>query len=1003
MLEPLHNKNWIGADRRAWRLSLSLLSLVLGFAVAAWFLGSSWTIRIIHDYIPKEITIPAFAIPSDLVEFSIGLPNYAFAEYFALGKVIPPDWIYPLSVIVFLLAISLLAASLSYFTGIWLYGGLAAVSTGVALFGPDSFAPFGITGQWITGLLVLLVVLPVYGISNWLPDWNLARRWWVLIVVYGLQGVLFFINDFSVQATSGILASLWYPLILASLLFIILNATDILQGVLTLLTREENNTQSWLHFTVFSVFYLANYILIYLFNTGQLVLDIFYPNPFLLQFISLVAGFWLLPRKEPLGPNTPGFITGISGLYVGLAVLFLLTSAIGFASANDLIIEVLEDGITLIHFCMGVSFFLYVLINFFDLMGHGLRVHQVIFRPRYMPVSAIPVFGIAGVIIFMFNSGYFPLYQTLAARFVFAGDHARLSGKAVMAEEFYKQALSMESRNQRSNLSLAGLYLETGNLEMARRSAETSLEKNPSPEAVLAMAQVYRQKGQNLEELLCLQKGVKNFPQDGRLLNNIGVAFSNTIYPDSARHYFSLASQSPNASLEGKVNLGFHYLSQGKEKDGLPSKDPGSGADGDWAGLNNDIVFANLAGEKASGISDAVRFFKDIPEEMQAFVLYHALVNKAISQDTVGMASLVALEGDSLRKYYSEAIDMGKGMLYYRTGNVRKGLDDLNRLYEIGTKNKIDLGLLLGQVYFEQGAYLTASGYFRKAAMQGMKNAWYWYAVSCLDAGNQQEAAWAFREALPYLSKSDRIRVTILADGLGSGQFHNAAQRSDPEKSAFIKINWSKIGEQQLKDLIHLTGDKEAQRFLWKYCFDKAYRENRNFRFQDLYRYAVRFHGKDKKWQDQIRQAKPLVLEASSKFEELEKCNKDGFGQFVLGRLAESKKDSVEAIKFFNSTLQEAPLNNRQAIYSVLALEKYGQRDQAYQKSLELSQLDPNNVAYLKLFAGLAIRSGLVEFAFQTLPRIEILTSKAEAEAFRKYLETELKAKNFPLPENIIP
>jgi hypothetical protein len=85
------------------------------------------------------------------------------------------------------------------------------------------------------------------------------------------------------------------------------------------------------------------------------------------------------------------------------------------------------------------------------------------------------------------------------------------------------------------------------------------------------------------------------------------------------------------------------------------------------------------------------------------------------------------------------------------------------------------------------------------------------------------------------------------------------------------------------------------------------------------------------------------------------------------------------------------------------ALEKYGQRDQAYQKSLELSQLDPNNAAYLKLFAGLAIRSGLVEFAFQTLPRIEILTSKAEAEAFRKYLETELKAKNFPLPENIIP
>jgi len=1001
MLEPLQQKGWSRLDRRAWGLSLSILLLTFIFACFAWAIGKSWTYRTEIEYIPKEITITAYEIGSDLMEFGLRLPNYAFGEYFVVSDILPEAWIYSLTLAVFLLAISLCAAGLSYFSGIWFYGVFGVLALGVAIFGLETFEPFGIKDKWIAALGVLLVAGPVYGISNWYPRWNLARRWWVLLFIYSVFAYFSIWKTGSPANLSLVTAQLWPVLILASVAFILLNSTDVLQGMLTLVTRDENSKQSWMHFTVFSFLYLTNFILIYLKNTNVLVLDIYYLNPFALQAITLLVGFWMLEKKKELVDEESERNIGLSVLYISLAILLLLAVGLSFGLANDLMIEVLEDAICLIHFCMGVSFFLYVLINYFDLMGMGLRVHQVMFRPRYMPVFGIPIFGLGGVFIFLLNEGYFPFYQALAAREVLLADHAQYLGDNFMAENYLKNALSLEVRSQRSNLSLAGLYYKTGNASKSQKYAEASLDKQACPEAYIAMAQIYRQKQMRIYELLQLQDGLRKFPGEGRLLNNIGVAFTETIYKDSAQIYLSKASLSKEASAAGKANLGYYYLTNKLETDGLPEKSPDHISSGDWAQMNNNLVFANVANEKSPSIGDIESDFARIPEAIQPYLLFHALLNKAITKDSTGISRLLQLENDSIRKFYSEAITLGKGMMLYRTGFVKTGIETLVNLYQSSTSNRLDITLLLGQIYFEQGAYQTASEYFKKAAGMGLKKARYWYGLSCLDAGLKDEAAEAFNESLEFINQADQVRISVLIDGLKSGKFHNATQRSDPEKSAYIKTNWNQLNDQQILDLIYLISDKESQRYLWQYAFNRSYRENMAMRCKVLFRFGNQFFGKSEKWRRQLIDGKPLVLEISNDQKGLEKWlasngNESQF-PFLYARLAQMEQNIEKAKLLFEKAIEANPLNTRQMGISISNISKDPvSRQIAYQKSLEISDLDPGNPEFLKLYALLAVKEGLPEFGLQVIPRIEILSSKVAADAFRKTLEAEIALKNYP-------
>lgn len=1001
-----HSFKIFGMEGLLPKVSISFLFVFYTLAIFSYFFGEELTYHYGFEYVIKEINFKAYEIDSDLFEFFLGLPSYPIGTKFSILQIFPPDFLGIISLIGFLAVISFLALSITYFDGLLFYGCLALFGFGASSFRLEVFLPFGFSNEWVVSIGVFVVVFPIYLINAWLDFHRIYWRFFFMFFWYStFLGILVLFSGINISS-SLFSASLWIPLLIGSLAFLIFCSTDVLQGILILLTREENSKQSWLHFSIFSLLYLSHFILIYLKNTGQLVLEIFYPNPIFIQLLILIVSFWLISRKGDIfgqGGKEEGFFF----LYVGLAGLFLITTLLSFGLANDLMVEVLEDAICLVNFCMGVVFFLYVVINYFQLMGLGLKVHLVMFQPRYMPVSAIPVFGLAGIFVFLVNQSYFPYFQTIAAKNVLYADHFQKINDPVLAESYLKNSLAFENRNQRANLSLAGFYSSRGNLFLAQEYARNSMEKSLNPVSFLAVAQGFSQKGLFLDEILEYQGAVKSFPKSGILLNNLGMAFNDTKFKDSSAFYLSKAKELPESKNVAVANLGYYYLMNKLENEGLPKKSPESEQSGNWAQINNDLVFANAAREKSPQSSFIVKNFKGASPDIQPFVLYHLIINKAITRDSSDYHSIRSLMGDTSLHYYSEPLDMAFSFWKYRIGQGKSGLEKLIYLYQNATDKKLDFALLLGQIYFEQKSYRTASQYFAKAASMGMTRANYWNAISLLDAGKSQQSEAAFMDAYTTANATEKIRISVFIDGLRSGKFHNAAQRSDPEKSAYLKTNWTYLTDQQVLDLIYLVSDKEMQHLLWRYSFHRAYSESLKSRCKGLMAFGNKLFGNRKNWKKSLEEFQPFFAELTGDVQGLmiwvnNFKGTDFEAAYYRARLAQMAGETDKAALLYKQSIEVNPLQNRQmgvAIGFLSGLKKY--RSFAYEKALEISDLDPSNPEFLKLYAILAVKEGLPEFAFQSLPRIEVLTSHDEALQFRKKIEAMVKEKY--QTETIIP
>ena len=219
-------------------------------------------------------------------------------------------------------------------------------------------------------------------------------------------------------------------------------------------------------------------------------------------------------------------------------------------------------------------------------------------------------------------------------------------------------------------------------------------------------------------------------------------------------------------------------------------------------------------------------------------------------------------------------------------------------------------------------------------------------------------------------------------------------------------MSWNNLNERELVDLIYLTADKEAKRYLWQYAFRRAYNENWTARCVSLYGFGQQFFKKDEKWQIQLQDAKPLLFEITQNKAALAKWLEENGSasrtSFLMGRLAELEKKPDQARVHFIKAIEENPLNNRQMGVALSFLSKLPDALMAaYQYSLDLTNLDPMNVEFLKLYAIMSIKEGLPEFAYQVLPKIYTLSSTKAGDAFKLQIDGEVKKKGFPVPVSL--
>jgi hypothetical protein len=266
-------------------------------------------------------------------------------------------------------------------------------------------------------------------------------------------------------------------------------------------------------------------------------------------------GIWGFRRRAD---STQGLIpfrsTGF-WLYLGLFIIAVSFSGFVAATANDPVLEALEDVVVQGQLAMGVLFLFYVLVNFYEVFQQKLAVYKVLYKPLRFGLTQTRLFGFAGVVILFSIQKLLPVNQAIAGYFNGLGDlHARTQEFA-LAEQYYKLALQQEFQNHKSNYSLASLALKQGDRNAAAYYFRQALLKNPSPQAYAGLGGILVEENLFFDAVYSLQEGIRRFPRSGELLNNLGMLYSKTNVADSAYYYLDRAKASSSRPEIPATNL----------------------------------------------------------------------------------------------------------------------------------------------------------------------------------------------------------------------------------------------------------------------------------------------------------------------------------------------------------------------------------------------------------------------------------------------------------------
>jgi len=455
------------------------------------------------------------------------------------------------------IGLSFILASLTTLPRFWYLTGMIIF---ILLLASARLETLGVFGDG-SRVLFLLTVASYTGLSYYFhafrPDLGIGVR---IMGLFGISVFLLVLIALVSPVAFPALTAASYSLpiwLLLSVVFLLISATEIVAGLVWLSTSGQNRAgkSGLTNFLVISLLYLVSLLLLYLKNTRQINLDLAFLSPVYLAIAAGVAGIWGFKKRADSTNGLISFRTNGFWLYIGLFIVTAAFAAYAAGTANDPLLEVLEDVVVNGQLAMSIVFLFYIIINFYAVFKQGLAVHKVLYKPMRFGLTQTRLFGFAGVVILFSVQRLLPVYQGIAGYFNGLGDLYTNTAEYPLAEQYYKMALQQEFQNHKSNYALASLALKQGDKVAASYYFRQALLKNPSPQAYAGLTGVLMQESLFFDAVYSLQEGLRTFPESGELLNNLGMLYAKTNVADSAYYYLAKAEKSAKRPEIPATNL----------------------------------------------------------------------------------------------------------------------------------------------------------------------------------------------------------------------------------------------------------------------------------------------------------------------------------------------------------------------------------------------------------------------------------------------------------------
>lgn len=557
MKEYFFWKVWSVSERRATIGALLIIVLSLLFFI---FNSIDPLSNVIQWNVLSEVSeIPTVVdfLRMDQWQYGVTVPSQLVTESF-IASVMETNlnqvgifWVLALT------GLSFLLASLTTMSRFWYLAGMILF---ILLLAFSRFEALGLFSEGNKTLFLLIAIL-YGGVSYYFhafrPDFGMGIRILSMLGISALLSILVVsVSPLPFPAMAAAAYSMPFWLIL-TIVFLLVISTEIMALFVWISTTGsgKKGKSGLINFLIISLLYLAILTLQYLRNTKQIDWNLTLIGPTYLALAAAVAGIWGFKKRANSTNGLMPFRSTGFWFYIGLFIIALSFAALVSATANDPLLEVLEDVVIQGQLGMGLLFFFYILVNFYPLFQQGLEVHKVLYKPLRFGLTQTRLFGVVAVFVLFSLQRLLPLNQAIAGYFNGLGDLYSYSGENTLAEQYYKMALQQEFQNHKSNYALASLALRQGDNNAAAYYFRQALLKNPSAQAYAGLGSILIQENLFFDAMHSLKEGIALFPKSGELLNNLGMLYSKTNVADSAYYYLEKAERNTSRNDIPATNL----------------------------------------------------------------------------------------------------------------------------------------------------------------------------------------------------------------------------------------------------------------------------------------------------------------------------------------------------------------------------------------------------------------------------------------------------------------
>ncbi len=624
----------------------------------------------------KNVTLSLDVFQVNQFDLSHESPQFLLLKRYAAGDVTVHPWISYTFIGIVLLAFVCFLTVVSY-VDLWLYiAGMAIFIFFIISMQTEQLGIFGLFNRAPAVLVIILFSGLTYYFNSFGKQINLFVR---MLALAALTLLFLALIVFGSHVEVPLLYAANYAIaipILICVIFMLIVSYDFLQFLVIVTSYGKSKFKAsgnsiW-NFIIIGTLYLTNLFLIFFQPDFIKDMGIVLIQPLVVLVISSILGIWLFGMKEEVSSVLPFKPLGAI-LYLALGIISFSVIALGYSTANDALITALETSALYIQIGMGLGIFIYVITNFWNKYKERAEVYKHFYIAYQVPFFVGRGLGWAIIMYFIFASNRFVVKSGKAAYYNNVGDIYLYTGQDALAESFFKESYSYEFQNQRCNYTLGSFYESRDDKANAFKYYENSLAKKPSVAAFVSLSNFYITNKQFFPAIFMLQDGLKSYPQDPYLLNNLGYLYTQFNSSDSAAYFFNKAALHADDDV-AMANMLSYFSAAGKfEECAAIMKNEKSSPSLMY--LANKIGIATLQ-SKTSEIALPKSILTDSALTADSYtLLYNYTINKLSIQDSVLERTLHQLSEKPQNEFYKSNLLFAKALhLYYSNTNIPEAL-----------------------------------------------------------------------------------------------------------------------------------------------------------------------------------------------------------------------------------------------------------------------------------------------------------------------------------------